>query len=125
METQERERSSENLCNFKYLSETMGGKKHLIKGIIDAFVTQLHDELKSINDAIDKKDYATIKSIAHTLKSSVSILGIVALAPVLQEIERLSAAAKDIDKIKGLNFKLNLICKKVFEEIEREIPNYS
>lgn len=116
----ESEKSIENVCHLNYLTEMMGGKKHLIKGIIDAFLKQVPEELQSINEAIVKLDYATIKNFAHTMKSSVSIMGISVLTPVLQEMEDLGGMAADIAKIKQLNQNLNLICKQAIEEIDRE-----
>jgi len=75
------------VCNLNYLSGLMGGKEHLIKKIMDTFLIQVKEELDSINDAILKKDYITIKNLAYTMKSSVSIMGISALIPILQEME--------------------------------------
>src|ERR1035437_9355406 len=116
--------SIENICDLKYLTEMMGGKKSLIKEIIDVFLKQVPEELQSINDAILKTDYATIKNFAHTMKSSVSIMGISVLTPVLQEMEDLGAKSADIEKIKELNQKLNLLCKQAIEEIEIEKHKY-
>lgn len=114
----------EKMCNLSYLSEMMAGKKDLIKGMMDAFLKQVPEELQSINDAITKTDYATIKNFAHTMKSSVSIMGIAVLIPVLKGMEDLGAMAEDIEKIKELNQKLNLICGQAIEEIEKEKHNY-
>ena len=37
-----------DVCDFKYLTEVTGGKKHLIKEIIDAFLTQVPKELQLV-----------------------------------------------------------------------------
>jgi HPt (histidine-containing phosphotransfer) domain-containing protein len=103
----------------------MSNKKPLIGGIMDSFLQQIPEELQSINDAIAKTDYAIIKSFAHTMKSSVSIMGIATLIPVLKEMEDLGKAATDIEKIKELNIQLNLICEQAIKEIEKEKPNYA
>jgi hypothetical protein len=50
-------------------------------------------------------------------------MGISILAPVLQEMEN-AAKAEDMGKIKELDTKLNLICRQVIDEIEREKHNY-
>ena len=114
-----------NICNLKYLTEMMGGKNNLIKGIIDAFLLQVPDELLSINAAIEKTDYPTIKSLAHTMKSSVSIMGISLLIPILQEMESLGTAATNIGRIKELSIELNIICHQAFKEVEIEKNNYA
>jgi len=108
----------EKICNLSYLSKTVNGKKHLIIEIIDVFLKQVSEELQSINDAIDKTDYASIKNLTHTMQSSVFIMGIAVLAPVLQEMENLGASTLNIEKIKDLNNKLNLICKQAIVEIQ-------
>lgn len=112
--------SSENVCDLKYLIDLMGSKKNLIKGIMDAFLKQIPEDLGRINDAIIKIDYSTIKIFSHTMKSSVSIMGISVLAPILQKMEDLAEITTDIEEIKLLNTELNLICKQAIVEIERE-----
>ncbi|MBI4947278.1 MAG: Hpt domain-containing protein [Bacteroidetes bacterium] len=118
-------KNNKHVCDFSYLSETMGEKKHLVKEIIDVFLKQVPEELQSINNAITKADYSIIKNSAHTMKSSVSIMGISELAPVLQEMEALGATASNIEKIKALNQKLDFTCKQAIKEIEREKQNYT
>jgi len=124
--------SYKNVCDFSYLMAMTGGKRQLIKEITDVFLKQVAEELQSINDAITKTDYATIKSFAHTMQSSVSVMGITVLKSVLRDMENLGAAATDgltplttnIERIKELNQKLNLICNQAFKEIEKEKLNY-
>ena len=113
----------ENVCNFRYLSDMVNGKKHLMIGIMDTFISQVSDELRSINNAISDSEYPVIMKYAHTMMSSVSIMGISTLEPVLQEMETLGKSGVGIEKINELNQKLNLICNKAFKEIEREKLN--
>jgi len=109
------------VCNFEYLSNLMGGKQDLIKKIMDTFLVQVQEELNAINNAILITDYTTIKNMAHTMKSSVSIMGISLLQPILQEMEDLSKITTSFERIIALNTQLNLICNQAFEEIK----NYS
>ena len=125
MATIEFEKSETNVCDFKYLMEMMGSKKELIKAIMNTFLEQVPDELKSIQEAIPKRDYESIKIFSQTMKSSVSIMGISSLTPVLQEMEELATRATGIERINELNEQLNAICKQAIEEIKREIPNHS
>ncbi|MDP2387798.1 MAG: Hpt domain-containing protein [Bacteroidota bacterium] len=115
----------EKVCDLSYLAEMMGNKNHLIKNILDTFLVQISEELQLINDAIEKSDYVAIKQLAHTIKTSVSIMSISTLTPVLQEMETLGAMATDIEKIKQLNVSLNSICKRASNEIKIEINNYN
>jgi len=117
---------SETVCDFDYLSRLMGGKIHLIKKIMDSFLIQVKEELKSMDEAIINKDCVAIKNLAHTMKSTVSIMGIVIVLPALQEMEDLGTMENcsnsyKAEKLGTLNLKLNEVCKKAFVEIE----NYS
>ncbi len=114
------EKSTENVCNISYLSEIVGGKKAMIKGILDAFLIQVANDLPAINDAIVKTDYGAIKKNAHAMKSSVSIMGMSVIKPVLEEMETLGASATNVERIKVLNQDLQLIINQAIREIEIE-----
>lgn len=114
----------EPICDFRYLNDLVNGKINLISGIMDVFLKQVPKDLQCINEAITNTDYKTIKSYTHTMKSSVSIMGISILNPILREMEQLGEKASSIKKIKEMNQRLNLICKQVIKEIEKEKLNY-
>lgn len=116
--------NTQKVCDIMYLAETLAGKKQLILEIMDEFLIQVSEELKFLNDAIISTDYTGIKNYAHTMKSTVSIMGISVLIPVLQEMEDLGKTVTNIEKIIQLNHQLNLICKQAIAEIEIEKLNY-
>ena len=58
------------------------------------------------------------------MKSTVSLIGMHDLEPVLIEMENLGAAKKDLDRIKELNKTLNDLCKQGIEEMQQERLNY-
>ncbi|MFH2142440.1 MAG: Hpt domain-containing protein [Bacteroidota bacterium] len=120
----ESQKSLNNVCDFSYLAKMVNRKKHLILGIMDVFLKQIPEELQYINEAIIKTDYSTISNYSHTMRSSVSIMGISVLSSVLQEMEELGKSATGIERIKELNKKLTLICNQSIEETEREKLKY-
>lgn len=109
-----------NVCNLVYLKEMTRGKKHLIKDIIDVFLLQAPEELNSINIAVKNVDYESIKTYTHSMRSTVSVMGISSIASILQEMEAFAKKSLEIDKIIELNIKLNSICKQAIAEIEIE-----
>ncbi|MBC7863354.1 MAG: Hpt domain-containing protein [Bacteroidia bacterium] len=117
-------KNTENVCNLKYMTEMLGGKKNLITEIMETFLKQIKEEIKSINEAIATTNYLLIRSLSHTMKSSVSIMGISILVPVLKEMENLSKGGAGIERLKELNNELNLICEKAIREIEVEKMKY-
>jgi HPt (histidine-containing phosphotransfer) domain-containing protein len=114
----------ESVCDITYLTEMMSGKKHLILQMMEGFLKQIPEELECMNNAVLETDFTVIKSIAHSMKSSVSIMDISILVPVLQEMEELGTKAINIERIVELNQKLNLICMQAVEEIEKQQANY-
>lgn len=120
----ESQKSLNKVCDLSYLAKMVNGKKHLIKGIIDVFLKQIPEELQYIKEAIIKTDYNTIMNYSHTMRSSVSIMGISILSPVLEEMEELGKSATGIERITELNKTLNLICQQAIEETECEKHNY-
>ncbi|MBI5539439.1 MAG: response regulator [Bacteroidia bacterium] len=114
-----------NVCNFINANKIANGKLDVFKGFMDVFLRQAPADLHCINEAVAKADYAIIKDIAHKMKSSVSIMSISMLIPVLQELEELGGKAMDIVKINELNQTLNLIYKQAIEEVKIERQNYT
>jgi HPt (histidine-containing phosphotransfer) domain-containing protein len=116
--------TTEKAIDLSYLSDTMGGNKKLIREVMDVFLKQAPEELAKLNKAVEAKDYATIKNLSHTMKSSTSIMGISSLTGVLKEMEELAKDSANIERIKVLNEAINSICKQAIEEVEMEKLNY-
>jgi PAS domain S-box-containing protein len=112
--------SKEKVIDLSYLFNSVSGKKHLILELFDIFLQQTPLDLAIINKAVIKADYLTIKQFSHKMKSTVSVMGISILDPLLQQMVVLGEAANEIEKIKALNDQLNEICNKAFKEMEIE-----
>lgn len=112
--------NNEPVCDFRYLNDLVNGKSNLIIGIMDVFIKQIPEDLQCIKEAITTSDYKTIKIYTHTMKSSVSIMGISVLKPILNEMENLGKTETGIEIIKQLYEKLMAICVMAIGEIEIE-----
>jgi chemotaxis protein histidine kinase CheA len=132
MTEDELKNSNVHVCNLSYLAEMTGDKKEAMLEIMNVFIKQISEELNTLDDAIIKADYATIKKVAHSMKSTVSVVGIALLKPVLLELEDLGQKAIDgsipittsIETIKRLNGQLHSLCTQAIVEIEAEKLNY-
>ena len=113
-----------NVINLDFIIKTMRGKKEVILNIIDIFLREVPKDLLAINKAVNEADYLTIKNHSHKLKSSVSLMGIIDLKSVLNDMESLSKLEKDLNKIKQLNEVLHLKCNLAVEELKIEKINY-
>lgn len=124
-ENNQTEQPTNKVCDLRYLSDMMGGKNNLITGVIDTFIKQIPEELNTISNAIENNNFPVIKSFAHTMKSSVSIMGITVLTPILIEMQTLGEKGINIERIKELNQTLQSIGNIAIEEIKKEKINYA
>ena len=118
------EKEIQNVCDFKFLTEIMRNRKDLITKILNTFLSQTPKDLSNINNAVAETNYLSINNISHGMKSSIFVLGISILVPILQEMEDLGLAAINIEKINELNQKLNSICEQAMAEVEKEKLSY-
>jgi len=115
-----------NFINLEYLYTSVGGNKEGNKEIIielfDIFLKQIPKSLRVLDEAVSKADYLTIKEVSHKLKSTVSVMGISELTPVLSEMESLGKAAdpEGLETIKSLFGQVKEISGKAIVAIEEE-----
>lgn len=113
-----------HLVNLDFLIQALGGKKDVIYETIDLFLEEVPKDLSIMNEAVTKTDYSTIKGCAHKLKSTISLMGIHDLMPVVEEMEVLGKAKENIERIKILNQSLNRLCEKAMDEMRVEQKQY-
>lgn len=80
--------------NLDYLHELSGNDKDFEKVMMEQFIQQTPAEIASLQASIEAQDWLSAKKIAHSLKSTVSYMGLAdELHPSLQDIEK--AAVSD------------------------------
>ena len=105
--------------NLDYLHELSGNDKDFEKVMMEQFVQQTPLEIAALEGAIEAKDWLSAKKIAHSLKSTVSYMGLAdELHPPLQDIEK--AAISDDPSVIPSKF---TFVKKVSEEAVKEIES--
>ncbi|PBQ32831.1 hypothetical protein CNR22_13965 [Sphingobacteriaceae bacterium] len=112
-------KNESTLLDLTYLKEISKGNKDFITEILDLFLTQIPEELALIEKAIEKKDFKTIRSLSHKLKSSIPMAGLdEKLSPILSKMEELAETSTGMVQIKT-SFKLvKKDCLQVIEEIK-------
>lgn len=112
-----------NIINLDYLSASVGGHKEVLLELFDIFIKQIPENIVSLNEAIISADYSAIKQISHKLKSTVSVMGISPLKPILDQMEFLATADSEperLELIKNLFVQVKEICTNAVEEIVSE-----
>jgi len=112
---------TEKVCKLDYLVTITRGNKKMMNNIIDIFMEVTPAELLALDAAIQKTEYTIIRDICHKIKSSFSLLGIVALEPVFAEMEHLGTIASGIEKIKLLSGRINNLFTQSIEEMKQPL----
>ncbi|NJN86011.1 MAG: response regulator [Leptolyngbyaceae cyanobacterium SL_7_1] len=72
------------------LAAELGNDHSILMELLDCYLTETPQMLHTLQTALEHQDLTTIKSIAHTLKSSSALLGAVSFAEGCKQIERLA-----------------------------------
>ena len=104
--------------NLDYLHELSGNDADFEKVMMEQFVQQIPEEVKALQAAIESNDLVNAKKIAHSLKSTVSYMGLAGeLHPYLQDIEK-AAQASDTSEIPSKFAHVKEVTEVAVKEIE-------
>lgn len=103
--------------NLEYLHELSGNDSDFEKVMMEQFVLQTPEELQALENAIGSNDLLSAKKVAHSLKSTVSYMGLATeLHPPLESIEKAAGTGDPA----GVQSHFNHI-KQVTNEAVKEI----
>ncbi|MNJ91890.1 Autoinducer 2 sensor kinase/phosphatase LuxQ [compost metagenome] len=114
----------EKLVDLTMLEKTMRGNKKVIVETIDIFLEHFPENLKGMIEGVDQGNFDQVRRNAHTMKSSVSLLGMNPIQRVLQEIEELASSGSDMPRIIELKNSVILLCRRAIAEIEKLREQY-
>jgi len=112
-------RLAQRVIDMDYLHSLSKGDKHFEKNMIKTFADEIPAEVNKLKSAIQQLDYDSIRSIAHSMKSTVGYLGLHKLIDPLTQIE---FAAEKKDGLNGMeeNFAVvNRTCQQAVKEAEQ------
>lgn len=76
MANNHKQNHSHGFINLHYLEELANGNEDFKKNILQQFLVQAPDELAGLTAAFTDKSFASIRSRAHNLKTTISFLGL-------------------------------------------------
>ncbi|HMF72069.1 MAG TPA: hypothetical protein VK616_11365, partial [Flavitalea sp.] len=115
-------RSGQNteVLNLKYLRELSGGNTAFEVNMIEQFLQQVPGEIAKMDNEFINKNYATVRQIAHNMKTSVSFMGLIEkLGPHLDFIESNVNIQKENTYVQEKIMVVNKICQQAFEEAKQ------
>lgn len=104
--------------NLDYLHELSGNDKDFEKIMMEQFISQTPGELSNLHAAIEGGDLLSAKKVAHSLKSTVSYMGLAAeLHPSLEAIEK-AAISGDASEVPAKFEHVNTVASAAVKEVE-------
>jgi signal transduction histidine kinase/HPt (histidine-containing phosphotransfer) domain-containing protein len=112
----------DGVINLSYLREISMGDPEFEQTIIQQFIIQVPEELKDLEEAIGAGDAKGVKAVAHTMKSSVSYLGVnTRLFPALHRLETRAINADRIELEQDFE-EVRTVCMQAIEEAKQLLP---
>ena len=103
--------------NLDYLHELSGNDADFEKVMMAQFVEQTPEEMKALEAAINANDLLSAKKVAHSLKSTVSYMGLAPeLHPSLESIEK-AAITGDGSEVRAKFDHVKLVTEEAVKEI--------
>ncbi len=97
------------------------GNDSFVKQILIVFTEDAPKSVNIIRQGIQENQHENIRSQAHSLKSSIDLLGISGLKNVIREIEQLAKDGAPISQIEPLFATIDTQIAEVMEAIKRDI----
>jgi len=85
------------LIDLSYLKEMSGNNKDIMHEMVDIFIEQNPEFTEGISTHFKNKQWTNLGAIAHKAKSSVRIMGMIALGDCLEKIEHYSKGNQKIE----------------------------
>jgi two-component system sensor histidine kinase/response regulator len=98
-----REASDEDLVNWSVAFSCVDGDEELLRGVVEAFLTDVTDSQFALKNAVATGDASTIQKISHTLKGALGSLGAMTGSFMAEKLEQagtlrnLAAASELLD----------------------------
>lgn len=124
LEDQKTEIKTEKLVDLTSLEKNMRGNKKVILETLEIFLEHLPENIDGIAEGVAQKNFAMIRRNAHTMKSSVSILGINKIQEMLEEMEQLAGSESGMERIIELKNSLTFLSDLSVKEIEQLKEHY-
>lgn len=107
--------------NEKSISKYTSGNLSFCYKIFKMLVGTLPSSLEDLDGAIDAKDYPTIQSITHNLKSYFRIIGLENIGQLLAQTEKLASQESNelLDIYQNLKPELDLAMSIISEDTTR------
>lgn len=93
-----------------YFNQISRSNNKIARDIKSLFLSEVPKELTLLGEAIQRKDYKTIRTATIRLRSSLSFVGLDDVMPLIKTIEEKSASEADIEHITRMFTSVKSVC---------------
>jgi len=108
------------LTDLKYLQQMTGNDSDVMKEMIELFLHQLAEMRVDIEFLMTSENWTDLSRLAHKIKSSSHVMGVLQMADEMKELELLTREGKDIERYPDIVARLNTM----IDVIEVELGPY-
>lgn len=118
--------------DLTYLNQVFHGNESMVQEIVQLFLSQAPQFGQDMNACIRQARWSHLHPLAHKLKSSVNMLGMVGLVPLVLDIERISKFEEEPSRlpelVSTLTADMEVVCKALSQDLSeamagRKLPS--
>lgn len=113
------------LVNLDYLQELADNDTEFMTEIISLFLTQTPAYLTDLKSFTNPYDGQNLKNIAHKMKSSAGLMGILTLQEALATLEEATQTKAPFEQITNLVAQIEQVCQQSIKELKTILDNIS
>ena len=107
--------------DLTYLNQVFYGNESMVREIVQLFLQQSPELARTMTRCVRQSRWHELHPLAHKLKSSVTMLGMEALTPLVLEIERTSKFERDPSSLPELVSRLALELETVTRALDNDL----
>lgn len=115
--------SDQPLFSVEKLSALSKGNVEFINKMILLFIETAPTQAEKLKKALQDNDLTTIKTISHTMKPSLDMLGVNSLHDTIRDIEECAAKQKNLDTLESQINKVHAVLGQVVEALKAKLKN--
>lgn len=103
-----------SLVNLEYLKENFGDDIEFQREMLTTFMETVPDEVDRLAGLVKNQEWNGVRKVAHSVKSSISLLGNRELSNIILKIEQADSQKDDVNE---LMVELRSMLAKVYQEV--------
>ncbi len=107
--------------NLTYLRGIANSNNDFVVQMLKIFIDQTPPALERLEKAINRKDWTSVRAIAHKIKPSVTFIGLKEIEKDVPALENYAEAKSNLNLVPSLYKKINKVCTEAVVELEEEI----